>query len=63
VELPHRNRSVFKHARINKQEEKEESRSISHGMTQTNTEKGRSKEFLPQRRQVRKERKTMSDAS
>jgi uncharacterized DUF497 family protein len=30
VGLPHRNRSVFKHTRINKQEER---RSISHGMT------------------------------
>ncbi len=38
VGLPHRNRSVFKHTRINKQKEKEESRSISHGMTRKNTE-------------------------
>jgi len=38
VGLPHRNRSVFKHTRINKQKGKEESRSISHGMTRKSIE-------------------------
>ena len=36
VGLPHRNRSVFKHTHINKQEVKD--RSISHGMTRKNIE-------------------------
>ena len=36
VGLPHRNRSVFKHTHINKQEVKD--RSISHGMTRKSIE-------------------------
>jgi hypothetical protein len=36
---------------------------ISHGRTRKNTEEAEEKTFLPRRRQVRKERKAMSDAS
>jgi len=58
----------FSHGRTRKNTEEAEAETrkrsirISHGRTRKNTEIGRSKEFLPQRRQVRKERKAIKGA-